>query len=417
MSWVLRLSALLFIFPFNLYSQNDEVRLLYHTNWKNRHEKKPKDQKKWQEFELFARMYARYAIPEEKSLPLVFNVIDIANSNKVDEALILEQIDIINTAFKGEMPNNTSRNYDNILAGDTKLRFCLGDPNGNIDGINFKEKELPYNYEQFALISDKKEGLQGAKKDEYINVWITELTDDMGGFAVMPDQDSLEDGIYIDPDVFGARPNSQNYKEGKTIIHLLGQYLGLKPLWNLQDCFDDGIEDTPIHNAPNYKCFQFSHITTCAGNGEEMIGNFMDATPDECAFMFTKGQMARMHSNLTDNGYRKKLLDGIKVCMTNINENNSLENRAASSFELDFDLMPNPASTILNIKIKNPEVKSKVFIFLYDIKGKILRKSEIPEVLEKNINFSLNIDDLISGTYYLEIYNQKNKKTKNFIKI
>ncbi|MFM2394756.1 MAG: hypothetical protein RLZZ546_2738, partial [Bacteroidota bacterium] len=28
-------------------------------------------------------------------------------------------------------------------------------------------------------------------------IWITELPDQMGGLAIMPDQDSIEDGIYI----------------------------------------------------------------------------------------------------------------------------------------------------------------------------------------------------------------------------
>ncbi|HMP32402.1 MAG TPA: M43 family zinc metalloprotease, partial [Saprospiraceae bacterium] len=100
---------------------------------------------------------------------------------------------------------------------------------------------------------------------------------------------------------------------GKTLVHLMGVYLGLQALWTNLECADDGVEDTPIHNAPNSSCYGQGHISLCPGNPMEMVGNFMDSNPDDCAYMFTKGQVARMHATLGELGYRSHLLKGQKL--------------------------------------------------------------------------------------------------------
>jgi Secretion system C-terminal sorting domain/Pregnancy-associated plasma protein-A len=400
-----------------LHAQDEvKIRLFSHPNWEKISKKKQKDQKKWQEFELFARMYARYAIPEEKVLPLVFNVLQVGNTSKVDENLIMQQIEIINNVFAGKMNNTTGRDYSDVMAGDTKIRFCLGDPGGNVKGINFKNIASSFSTETFTNVVDKKLGLEGAKKDEYINIWITEMPDNMGGIAIMPDQDTLSDGIFIDPDYFGAKPESENYKEGKTIIHLLGQYLGLRPLWSGNDCMDDGIEDTPVHNAPNYRCYPYSHITLCPGNGEEMIGNFMDATPDECAFMFTKGQVARMHAVLSDKGYKKNLLNGNKLC----DETNPFEEEVASRSdikELNFNLVPNPANTKVEFIFENPNTNQDVQIQLFDAAGKRIIDMLIPSIGEMRGKTSIDISKLESNTYIVKLKSGDKVVTKKLIKI
>ncbi len=399
-----------------LYSQErSKIRLLSHPKWEKLQTKKPKDGKKWQEFELFSRMYSRYAIPEEKVLPLVFNVLQVGNTSKVDENLIMQQIDVINNAFAGTMKNNTQRDYKDVAATDAKIRFCLGDPGGNVKGINYKTISNSFNTETFKNVVDKKIGLEGAKKDEYINVWITEIPDTLGGFAIMPDQDTLSDGIFIDPDCFGKRPDNEYYKEGKTIIHLLGQYLGLRPLWSGNDCMDDGVEDTPVHNAPNYRCYPYSHITLCTGNGEEMIGNFMDATPDECAFMFTKGQVARMHAVFTDKGYKKNLFLGKKVCNSNKSDEALVESRSEVK-TLDFTLVPNPANTQVEILFQNPFRNEEMQIQVYDLMGKIIHEITVPSIGELHGKVTIDISNLESNTYIVHLKAGEKVVTKKLIK-
>lgn len=420
LAMILRIILLIFIaFTFNILisGQSDpKIRLLSHSDWEKIHKKKPKDQNKWQDFELFARMYARYAMPEEKILPLVFNVLQVGEIEKINENVIIQQIEIINSAFAGKMINNTDRNYSEVAATDSKIRFCLGDPGGNAHGIKFKNITSSFNSETFSNVVDKKLGLEGAKNDEYINIWITEIPDNLGGFAIMPDQDTLSNGIFIDPDYFGLRPDSENYKEGKTIIHLLGQYLGLRPLWSGNDCMDDGIEDTPIHNMPNYLCYPFSHISLCPGNEEEMIGNFMDATPDECAFMFTKGQVARMHAVLTDKGYKKNLLKGNKLCESNTLDEKSLSSRTNIK-SLDFTLVPNPANTQVEIMFENPMKNEEIRIQLFDLMGKVVFDSNLPAIGENRGKIIIDISAFESNTYIVLMKSGEQVATKKLLKL
>jgi len=396
--------------------KEEKVRLYTHPNWEKLLSKKPKDGKKWQEFELFARMYARYAVPEGKVLPLVFNIIDINHSKKVTEKTIEDQLQIVNTAFAGKCENSTNRDYDSVLGGDTKISFCMGSPGGNVQSINTINRQSPYAFADIEKISDKKLGVEGAKKDEYINIWITELPDDIGGFAIMPDVDDSMEGVYIDPDYFGPRPESEQYKEGKTLIHLLGQYLGLKPLWAGNDCMDDGIEDTPVHNAPNYRCFGYSHITLCPGYGEEMIGNFMDATPDECAFMFTKGQVARMHATFTDKGYKGNLLKGKKLCTPDVSDGEVVLSRTDIK-TLDFTIIPNPAKTHVEIIFQNPVKYDVMQIQIYDLTGKMLYDIIVPAIGEMRGKTNIDISGLESNTYIVHLKAGEKVVTKKLIKI
>jgi hypothetical protein len=57
----------------------------------------------------------------------------------------------------------------------------------------------------------------------------------------------------------------------RTLTHLMGNYLNLYDLWNeSQPCADDYVDDTPIHNAPNGRFWQYRHVSTCDGSPVEM---------------------------------------------------------------------------------------------------------------------------------------------------
>ncbi|HMP31990.1 MAG TPA: hypothetical protein PKD85_20465, partial [Saprospiraceae bacterium] len=186
-------------------AKKDTTRYLFKPEWKEVLAQNPKDGKRWQDFELHARMYAKYAVPEEKILPIVFNIIHIGGEVKVTQQDIANQLQVLNDAFAGKIKGESSKIFEKVIAGDTKIRFCQGSPQGKKDGIYMANKSTAFDLYSLAMISDKKEGLEGAKKDEYINVWVTELPDELGGFAILPDHDDVRDGIYIDPDFFGIR--------------------------------------------------------------------------------------------------------------------------------------------------------------------------------------------------------------------
>ena len=335
--------------------------------------------------------------------------------SKVTEADIYEQIQILNDGFAGRFEGRSERIFDKVKAGDSKIRFCMGMPQGGEEGIYTVSKAGAFTLQDLALISDKKLGLEGAKKDEFINIWITELPDEMGGYAIMPDHDEARDGIYIDPDYFGKKKESKYYHSGKTLVHLMGKYLGLQQLWTNGECLDDGIEDTPIHNAPNNSCYEGQHISLCSGYPQEMVGNFMDSNPDDCAYMFTKGQVARMQACLGDLGYRKGLLNGAKLCDKKINEQ-LVEGRSAVK-PLDFTLVPNPGQDLVEIQFENPEALSEINVTVYSMTGVEVYKHQIPALGTNKGSLQLDISDWALGQYLVTLKTGKNIKTKTLVAV
>jgi hypothetical protein len=68
------------------------------------------------------------------------------------------------------------------------------------------------------------------------------------GFAQLPFRQSETDGIVIDVDLFGPQKDNPLYSKGYTLVHLMGIYLGLKPLTGFYDDAGDGVDDTPENN-------------------------------------------------------------------------------------------------------------------------------------------------------------------------
>jgi hypothetical protein len=414
----LTLSLLLIVDITHAQGKKDTTRYLYKPEWKETLKQIPADAKRWQDFELHARMYAKYAVPEEKTLPIVFNLIHVGGEVKVTKEDISSQLQVLNDAFAGNLKGESNKIFESAVAGDSKIRFCLGSPQGKQEGIFTISKSTAYDFASLSMISDKKSGLEGAKKDEYINVWVTELPDELGGFAILPGHDEVKDGIYIDPDFFGVRRDQKYYHSGKTLVHLMGQYLGLQSLWTNGDCQDDGLEDTPVHNAPNTKCFTGMHISTCPGNPIEMVGNFMDSNPDDCAYMFTKGQIARMHATLGDLGYRKGLINGIKLCDGKLieNEETALDSRSAVN-QLDFILVPNPAETMVEIWYEHPEKAIPVTVEVFGINNQLMHKQVVPAIGEHRGRLSIDIKDWPIGQYYVTLNTGKEIKTKTLLTV
>lgn len=134
--------------------------------------------------------------------------------------------------------------------------------------------------------------------DDVINVVLYDGgTSTNAGFA-LPFNENQVGAIFINKRFWFGGPLME-YAQGKSLIHLFANYLGLPPLWGYNVCEDDGIDDTPIHNAPNYGCFNAkTHISTCEFGTLELVNNYMDNSDDECSNSFTSGQLDFLHHAL-----------------------------------------------------------------------------------------------------------------------
>ncbi len=347
------------------------------------------------------------------SLPIVFNIV-VAENKIPDKQIILGQIDALNRAFRNKigMPED---DYYRDYAVDAEIEFCL--PSYTDEFVRILPTEIRFRPDDFTSMKNTELGIDAFKPDQYINVWVVDIEDDInnefywlnGGFAQLPFRDSKTDGIVIDIDFFGANEKSDFYKEGYTLVHLLGIYLGLGPLEGFSYDASDFVDDTPLNNGPSIVCYEQTEVSYVAtgtfGNERRMTRNFMDNIPDDCASMFTLGQKWRMHGILSKEGPRGSLLT--------LNENPCNNDGGVSTQDDDFKsrnikIYPNPSSDRITLEVNSTDMiaDQSISMTVINTLGAI--------IFQENINYQHEIDvqGWPSGIYILELKNANWTATK-----
>lgn len=340
-------------------------------------------------FERNARESYYDASAEVVTIPIVFHVLYTSPLDIIDEGQILSQFEGLNRDFSlTELPREDERDPGGSfrkLAADTKIRFCRPafDPSGDAtDGIEFRL--IPFNIvDDLVALKDDLLGLAPWDGKRYLNIWVSPLPEGVGGFAQLPGGPLGLDGIVIDPAYLGGGGMAREpYDQGKTLTHLVGTYLGLKELWAGEGCEDDGVADTPIHNAPNVGRPGPGHTSTCDGYPAEMSMNFMDNTNDEATYMFTKGQVIRMRAALAEGGPRAQLASTETQCSVTEDLDFSPQTDPVLKVELskediELRLTPNPSPGIFQANITLAEEAGDGIITVIDISGRIMEERSL----------------------------------------
>ena len=132
--------------------------------------------------------------------------------------------------------------------------------------------------------------------------------------------------------------------------------------------------------------------------------------------MITRGQVTSMSAVLSDKGYKKNLINGNKLC----DETNPFEEEVASRTdikELNFNLVPNPANTKVEIIFENSYTNLELQIQLFDAAGKRIIDMLIPSIGEMRGKTSIDISKLESNTYIVKLKSGDKVVTKKLIKI
>lgn len=253
-------------------------------------------------------------------IPVVFHVVYTSAAQNLPDAKLLEQLKQLNFDFNhmnedaGETPIAFSS-----LTKNAHIRFCLAsrDPNGApTTGIERRNTTVS----SFSTNDDVKffdsGGMNAWPVNDYLNIWIANLSSGLLGYAQFPGDDPLTDGIVVDYETVGSldSPGSMSgFNRGRTAAHEVGHWLNLRHIWG-----DDGsgcggsdmVDDTP-NQGPNNSgnCPTFPATDACSDSFPGvMYMNYMDYSDDNCMNMFSAGQVARMRTLFNPGGFREPLL-------------------------------------------------------------------------------------------------------------
>lgn len=411
------------------------------------------------------------------TIKVVFHVVYL-NDNKYEnpsDAILQSQIDALNRDFNLENDLGIIRDEFKQFIGNPKIKFELAtvDPNGKpTTGINRKKSSPILIPDWNNLLDNIKNSATGGispwKPVEYLNIWVCDLNitrrikkdtvatkpDEgmLGGYANPPQglpnwslsgtdlaiTPVFKQGVVIDFRFIGQYneynkdyfKNSGIYGLGRTTVHEVGHYLGLRHIWgdgqayqllfpNLDVCndFDDGIKDTPSAEEPYANHIESSanlcgvDVNSCnvpyPGDGidyPDMRENYMDYATDLCYAMFTKEQVNMMRYVLTEKrpGIITKR-EVVPAVPTGINNH----------ILLAANIHPNPTKDIINVRFaETSNVESRIQIF--NTLGQYIHQEILPANAKES---SIKVDHLAPGSYIIHIERSGESLTQQFIKM
>lgn len=247
-------------------------------------------------------------------IPVVVHVVYRTAAEDISFSQIQSQIDVLNEDF-GRTNSDASQTPAEFqsLATDTDIRFCLAqrDPSGlPTNGVTRTQTTAM----SFGLGGAVKTESSGGKSpwpsDQYLNIWVCNLSSNLIGFATLPGAAAPgQDGVVIAYKHFGRTGNVEApYNRGRTATHEIGHWLNLLHIWGddentSNNCAGtDQVADTPNQGGPYFGCPN-AGTSSCGSN--DMYMNYMDYTDDQCMNLFTRDQKARMLATL--NGFRSSI--------------------------------------------------------------------------------------------------------------
>lgn len=296
-----------------------------------------RDEKKLGEV-IQQRLARRGSNPAEFSpnvtIPIVFHVVlTAAQHAQITDAMILEQLAVLNRDFLGTNPDSANIPPEfQAVRGHATFSFCMAQrtPDGlATNGIvrvvsNTLSTGTSSNTDPVKVSASG--GSSSWDPNKYVNVWLCNYTNStLLGYATFP-MGTPENGNPIFA-MQGVTVRAQTipggtaapYNGGRTLTHELGHFFWLRHITGDATCGNDfpntpGIDDTPQQNnltggcpgmAPNVVT-QTAGCTASPNPPGRMYQNFMDYTDDRCMTMYTNGQIIRAEASITT--YRASLL-------------------------------------------------------------------------------------------------------------
>ncbi|MCP4441550.1 MAG: T9SS type A sorting domain-containing protein [Aureispira sp.] len=277
------------------------------------------------------------------TIPVAFHVVWNTAAEKISECKVLEQIEILNEDYRRLNPDTANlRPFFNSIVGNPQITFRLDTIIWKQTATTTFDPGFPPSTATSDMVKQTSNGGSDAlDTKQYLNIWACNMgTGGTLGFAYPPvgmanwpagsySTDSTLQGVVLDYKIVNRSavytvtspfgPPSTINTQGRTAVHEVGHYLGMRHIWGdgpfanfgIADCtVDDGIMDTPNSGLPSQFTCDTTQNTCFAGtpgDSVDMIENYMDYSEESCMNAFTKGQVALMHGVLVSGGLRADL--------------------------------------------------------------------------------------------------------------
>lgn len=268
----------------------------------------PSLQLRMNEIESFTARYmqnpAAFRLLSDGTLevPVVVNVLYNTAAENISDRQINSQIKVINDDFAAANKDLfKTATYNDVKSGDIKIKFVL-------QQVIRKYTTITSWSTNDAMKRSVRGGIDVTSPETMLNIWVCSLSGGVLGYAQFPGGNSATDGLVILNTAFGTTGTAEApFDKGRTVTHELGHYFNLRHIWGDRTCGNDYVNDTPLHDGPNFGCPPAGHLSKCAGTPVEMTMNYMDYTDDACMYMFTKQQALRMQATYAQGGPRETL--------------------------------------------------------------------------------------------------------------
>jgi len=336
-------------------------------------------------------------------IPVVVHVVYNRDEQNISEDQVRSQIETLNKEFRKAHADTTLiPAHFRELAADCYIEFALAkvDPKGYAtSGIIRKFSSIKTFGMDDRIKSNATGGSDAWDNERYLNIWVGNLVGGIIGYSSPLGGPPEKDGIVVAYFAFGTRGNIRSpYNKGRTTLHEVGHWLGLKHIWGEANCGSDEVEDTPPQSGPTRGC-PGGVVRSCGNNTKgNMYNNYMDLTNDECINMFTIGQRDRMRASFLPGNPRNALLRSTALTATPIAGTVTAED---SAMRKGMQVYPNPAYDWVRIVYEGSVLPEGNTITIHNSFGQLVvfKRSFTRET-------QLELHAMKEGLYYIRINGQ-----------
>lgn len=342
-------------------------------------------------------------------IPVVIHVLYNNAAQNISDAQIKSGLDALNRDFRRKNADsvNTPARFK-ALAADVEIEFVLAtaDARGRgTTGIVRKQTNVTEWKMDDNIKYSGKGGDDAWDSDSYLNIWIGNMRS-LLGYASAPGSTKDKDGVVISTNAFGTLNMGGPYNMGRTVVHEVGHWLGLRHIWGDKYCGDDAVADTPPQGNFTTGCPTGFRTSCSNGSTGDMYMNYMDFTDDACMNLFTEGQKARMRALFENGGPRASLKSSRGLNQPWLAEAPIKEEIKTGSAKISF--YPNPVLTQLTMEFGTNDAWIGKEINVLSVNGTLLK-----QVTVTGRTLTINTSSLARGIYILngiaegQILNQK----------